>query len=51
MSYRSSFSLVIIDQYLTELCLLDLVIYISEVKFAAGGILVLFRGRHLVVIS
>jgi hypothetical protein len=98
MSYRSSLSFVIIDQYLTELwanfhenfCYPDIfwinfsdiemklgiIVYnnelqikfefrcywsifdrvmalglshISEVKFAAGGILVPFRGRHLVL--
>jgi hypothetical protein len=44
MSYRSSLSFVIIDQYLTESWPLD-----SDVKFASVCILVLFWGRHLVL--
>jgi hypothetical protein len=36
-----------IGQYLSELWALGLS-HISEVKIAAGGILVPFRGRHLV---
>jgi hypothetical protein len=51
MSYRSSLSFIIIDQYLTDRVMALELSRISEVKFAAGGILVSFRGRHLVLTS
>jgi hypothetical protein len=47
MSYGSSLSFVVIGQYLSEVWALRLS-HISEVKFAVGGILVPFRGRHQV---